>query len=449
MTRRPSLNEIQMIKKNRQIVMLGSISLLALMGLFSAAWPQSGAGSEAVMAETAQPAGNHTTAFTEEQVVEAALHFSKRVHSLSSNTDIAGQRLKSSGWIDNPELRISDVSTRYYTDEFEELEVGLRLRLPKLGQLGEEKQQARVDLWDYKVEEIRYRQEFIAKVRKEFADVLLFDQLAELAQKKATKADERVYVIEQLVGQGSRTVINLAKAKMWRAETQNDLARAQQNQNLGRRELAKRSGIAANALLLQDELPEVTLNLDELMDIAVQNRPEIEFVQHRIELARQQKQFEYLKLIPWFNFVEVSYHTEKPGDEDWGEFKAGINLPIFDWNLGNIKATQLAVENKEDEAEAVKEMIEEEVSSAYLIYKDLLLDWTNYRSSSEELLATAMAVLNSEKQHDILMSDDLAELEWTIYDMQSSLAEKRHELAHALFDLYFALGIKDHGKLLE
>ncbi|MBN1558706.1 TolC family protein [candidate division KSB1 bacterium] len=436
MSRLSSADEIQTRKKSRQIILAAIISLQMLMGLSGTAASQSDTGPEAA-------------AVTEEQVIEAALKLSKRLHSLANNADIASQRLKSTGWMKNPELRISEISTKYYTDEFEELEVGLRFRLPQLGQLGEEKQQAQVDLWDYKVEEIRYRQETICQVRKKFADVLMFDQLAELAQKKAAKADERVYVIEQLVGQGSRSVINLAKAKMWRAETQNDLARVRQNQKLARRELAKRSGIAVNALLLPEELPEVTLNLDELVAIAVQNRPEIEYVQHRIALARQQKQFEYLKLIPWFNFVEVSYHAEKPGNEDWGEFRAGINLPLFDWNLGNIKATQLAMENKEDEAEAVKEMIEDEISSAYIIYRDLLLDWTNYRSSSAELLATARAVLDTEKQHDILMSDDLAELEWTVYDMQSSLAEKRHELAHTLFDLYFALGIQDHGKLLK
>ena len=45
------------------------------------------------------------------------------------------------------------------------MRIGLRWRFPKLGELSEDRQQAEVDLWERKVEEIRYRQELIARVR--------------------------------------------------------------------------------------------------------------------------------------------------------------------------------------------------------------------------------------------------------------------------------------------
>ncbi|MCI0493777.1 TolC family protein, partial [candidate division KSB1 bacterium] len=254
---------------------------------------------------------NVESALTEQQVIELALKYSRKLQSLGTNVAIANYRLNSSGWIANPELRISDVSTRYYTEEFDELRVGLRFRLPRLGELGEEKQQARVDLWDRKVEEIRYRQEFIARVRKDYANVLMYDQLAELAQKRVAKADERIRIIEQLVKLGSRSVVYFTKAKMWNAESKNDLSRALQNQGLARRKLAKRTSIAENAPLILEELPEVTQDLDELIKLAFEKRPEIQLVQQRIELANKQQKFEYLKLVPWFNFIELSYHAEK------------------------------------------------------------------------------------------------------------------------------------------
>ncbi|RPH95668.1 MAG: TolC family protein, partial [Calditrichaeota bacterium] len=323
-----------------------------------------------------------STAMTEDQVIAAAIKSSRQLRALSTHAEIATYRLKSSGMIENPELRISDVSTRYYTDEFDELRVGLRFRLPKLGELSERKQQARVDLGQVKVDEIRYRQEMIAQVRKDLADVLLADQLVELAQKKSAKADERLHIIEQLVDQGERSIINMTKAKIWCAESKNDLARARQNQKLARQALAKQTGIDATALFIHNELPQLTKDLDALINVALDLRPELEFVGHQIELARQQKQFETLKLIPWFNFVEISYHSEKPGDEDWGEFITGINLPLFDWNLGNIKATQLAVKNQEAESAAAKELIEQEVRAAHLVFQDLWLDWTTFRASA-------------------------------------------------------------------
>lgn len=38
--------------------------------------------------------------------------------------------------------------------------------------------------------------------------------------------------------------------------------------------------------------------------------------------------------------------------------------------------------------------------------------------------------------------------EWTIFDTQKLLAEKRRELAHALADLYYAIGIEELEQLL-
>ncbi|HEX9974076.1 MAG TPA: TolC family protein, partial [bacterium] len=286
------------------------------------------------------------------------------------------------------------------------------------------------------------------RVRKDYTNVLMFDQLAELAQKRAAKADERIRIIEQLVELGNRSVVYFTKAKMWHAESKNDLARAIQNQGLARRKLAKRTSIAESAPLILEELPEVTQDLDELIKLAFENRPEIELVQQRIELANKQQKFEYLKLIPWLNFVDVSYHVEKDRYRDWGEFMAGINLPIFNWNLGNIKATHLAVKKKADESEAIKESIEEEVRSAYIIYKDLLLDWKNFKSSAEELISSAAAVVNEAKQHETLMPDEVVEMEWTIIDTQKLLTEKRQNVAHALIDLYFAIGIEGHEQLV-
>jgi outer membrane protein TolC len=312
-----------------------------------------------------------------------------------------------------------------------------------LGELGEQKQQSRVDLWQIQVDEIRFRQEMIAAVRKALADVLLADVLADLGQKKAAKADERLRIIEQLVDQGERSIINLSKAKIWRAETQNELVRARQNQRLTRQELSQQTGIDQTALIIQDELPQLNVDLDALINLALELRPELELVSRQIELARQQKQFETLKLIPWFNFVEVSYHSEQPGDEDWGEFTTGINLPLFDWNLGNIRATQLAVKSHEVESEAAKELIVQEVHSAFLVHQDLWLDYTTFRATADEFVLSTTDVIDQARLHKTLMADDVVDLECAIYDTQILLAEKRREVAHALFDLYLALGIEE------
>ncbi|MBN1350110.1 TolC family protein [candidate division KSB1 bacterium] len=295
------------------------------------------------------------SALTERQAIEYALKHSRSLQALTNNVDVANYRLQSSGSIRNPELRISDVSTHYYTEEFDELRAGVRWRLPKLGEPGKEKQQARVELWDRKVRENRFRLELIARTRKDFAGVLMYDQLAELLQQQVIKENKRSRIVEQLVALGTRSVVNFARAKIKHAESQNECARVLQNRRMARQLLAERTGIAENMALLAEDLPEVSAELDSLIQLAFSNRPEIELVQQRIELANRQKNFEYLKIIPWFSFIEISYHLEKERYKDWGELTAGINLPIFNWNRGNTKAAGLAAKNTQAESDAIRE----------------------------------------------------------------------------------------------
>ena len=188
------------------------------------------------------------------------------------------------------------------------------------------------------------------------------------------------------MGLGDRSVVYYTKAKMWYAEAKNDYTRAVQKQSLIRRELAKRSGISENAAFVMEDLPVVDRDVEDLIKLAVQNRPEIELVQQRIELAVSQNKYERLKRIPWPNFVEMSYHAEEYRHKDWGEIMMGINLPIINRNNGNIEATDLAVKMKEGELDAIRESIEDEVRLAFTVYQDFLLDWNNFKSYSTELI---------------------------------------------------------------
>ena len=383
-------------------------------------------------------------AFTESQIVQLALKYSPTIQSLGTSVKIAEYRLKSSGRIRNPELRISDVSTRYYTDEFDKLRTGLRWRLPQPGELGEEKQQARVEYWEKQVDANRNRRQFIAGIRKDFADVLMYDRLAELEQQRLTKEAERVSIIKALFKVGNRTVVQFLKAKMQHMESQNDLDRTLKNRQTARRKLAGLTHIKEDSRFAADDLPEIPDELASLITLAVQNRPEIELVKQRSELANKKKKTEYMKLIPWPNFIEISYHMEKAGDRNWGEFMTGINLPLFDWNGGNIKASNLVVEKRAHEIKAAMESLENEVRSAYLNYKDRLIEMKNFCSSAGQLISYADTLTQEANQHGILMADEILEIELTVIDTEKLLAEKRRNLSCALADLYNALGVEGY-----
>jgi len=435
--------------KYRKIQRIKYFSLFILINcllVFPAPFSIKGQGS-LLPVENKYISSNTGPVLSEQDVVDAALEYSRKLKSFKTNVEIAEYRYESSGWINNPVLRIRDVSTRYISEEFDELEAGLRWSFPELGELGERKQRAAVNMWERKVRRIRYQQQLTARIRRNYATVLMYDQQAELAHERILKENERISKIESLVDLGNRSIVYFTKAKMWHAEAKNDYTRLIQKQSLERRQLSNRSGIPENAELILAGLPEIKQDLDELIKLAVINRPEFNLVKQRINLAVKQNNYERLKRIPWPTFTEFSYHAEKYPHEDWGEFRIGIRLPIFNWNSGNIKATDLAVKKKEDESDAIRESIEEEIRLAYSAYKDILLDWKNFQAYADELIANAQTVIDQAKEHEVLMPDEVMEMELTIIETKKLLSEKRRDLAHALFDLYYVIGIEKHEQL--
>lgn len=386
--------------------------------------------------------------WNEDELISRALEYNQKLQFLNTNVEIADHRLQSSGWIENPEFRLSRRHDRYAdVDEFDVWRYGVRWDVPKLGEPGEDRQKARVELWERTVEEIRYRHALIAKVRRDYANVIRHDKLVELAERRVQIEDARIRIIEQMVKIGDRSIVYYTKAKMWHAESKNDYARAVQSQTQARRSLAKRTGLDPEINIIENDLPEVTLELDELLEIAYQNRPEIRLVEEKTKLALKQNRYELLKLLPWINFIEFTQNRDKQKRYDWKEFKVGIELPVFNWNLGNIKATNLAVKKKEAQSDAIRETIEEEVSSAYTVYEDLLLEWNHFKKDAQTLISEASEVCKEAKQHQALMSDEVYEMELTIIETKELLAEKRQNLAYALVDLCYEIGIQDYNQL--
>lgn len=408
----------------------------------------------ALQTAMARPAGiriavdsTTVTPVSVDSLIQLAVINSRKLWSLNTNVEIAQHELNASGWFPNPEFRLSDVNTRYFAEDYREMQLGLRLRVPDLGELGEDKQQARVRLWEEKFSEIRYRQELVAKVRRDIADVVLQDKLAELTEKKVQLLDQRIATIEQMIQTGGRSIVYFTKAKMMFAQAKNDDARAIQNQSAARRQLVKRTDIELDTPIEDCELIEVNLSLDELNHLATNLRPETELVDQQIKLAEKRNRLEWMKLFPWVNFVEMSYHREKKLKKDWGEFKMGIELPLFNWNVGNIKAANLAVKKREAKLEAVQETLDEEVRTAYMVYEDLLLDWKTFKQDADVLIKEAAHVVEQAWIYETLRPDEVLEMEMTIIETQQILAEKKHALTYALIDLCYATGAESPEQL--
>ncbi|MBU1064036.1 hypothetical protein KKC74_04415, partial [bacterium] len=65
------------------------------------------------------------------------------------------------------------------------------------------------------------------------------------------------------------------------------------------------------------------------------------------------------------------------------------------------------------------------------------------------LISEAEKVVQNAHQHQTLLPDEVLEMELTIVDTQRLLAQKRQDLAYALIDLCYTLGLEDYGTLTE
>ncbi|MCD6204071.1 MAG: TolC family protein, partial [Candidatus Marinimicrobia bacterium] len=289
---------------------------------------------------------------TEEQLIAMALMNSYKLQSMQTNIDIAEYRYRSSGRLDNPELRYRDISLSEREKKYKDQQIGLRFSIPKPGELKEERQGSKVRLWDKKVDKERYQQKLAARIRRDVADIIMYDQLLDLAAKRVAIEDRRIEIVEKMVEIGQRSVVYFTKAKMWHAESKNDYARAKQYRIQARSKLSKHTGVDPDVAIMWPEIPEISCDLADLITIALQNRPEIERLNQRIELAGYQNRLERLKVLPWFNYIEMNYHFEREQRVDWLELMMGISIPLLDWNHGNRQATDLAIRKKELEYNA-------------------------------------------------------------------------------------------------
>jgi outer membrane protein TolC len=276
----------------------------------------------------------------------------------------------------------------------------------------------------------------------------MLDQLVEIANKRIAIETKRLDIIGKLVELGNRSVVYQTKARIKHSESKNEYNRVILKQKQARQDLSKFAGTSENRLVSNNELPEVALTLDEVISIALEKRPEKILIEQKKKLSADQYKFEHNRLLPLPSFVDMSYHFEDE-DKNWTELMVGIKIPIFNWNLGNIRATGLAVKKEESQLEALNERIENEVTVAYNAYSDNLIDFKNFENDSKELNINVESIVSKTEEHDIFQPDEVLELELSSIESQKSLCEKRNYLYHSLIELCFAMGIENPNELFK
>jgi len=351
------------------------------------------------------------------------------------------------GDINNPELRVQDLSSTYFSEEENrQLQVGLRWQPPALGELGLEAQEETVALSERTVQFRNRRVELAAEVRLTFAETIMRKAALEIAVRQSDLEGKRLEVIENLVSLGERRLLEQIKARKRLRTTQSEAAKIRQLYLNNRTKLTALTGSEAAPADLPDNPPLLELDLDCLRETARKHRPESALTAQQAELAVRRRRVERGKLAPWISFVEVDQHFESD-DEDWQELRLGLQLPLFNWNSGKRQAAALAVAQTDQDAAAVAEAIDGELAAAVADYRLAVAEWRSMQSEKAEFLPRINHLIEAAHRQGTLPADEVIDLELAALEIQMVLLESGHEVTKAAIALCAAVGVEHWDEL--
>ena len=297
-------------------------------------------------------------------------------------------------------------------------------------------------------------------IRLLYYQALAAERLVLLRGNLAGIAGEAVEVSEQLfnVGQADQPDLLAAQVEAQRAELALLSARNEQEQIW--RQLAAAVGVPSLPLTplagsLDDSVPQ--FDFDSLLEGLLRESPEIKVAEARIARAEQALKRARAEWIPNIvvrgglrNNRELLELGGKPVGLE-GFVEAGVRIPVFNRNQGNVEAAQAELEQAQLEVERVKLSLRARLAAAYRRYLDLsalVLKYRNemlpraqhayylYFSRYQEMAAAYPQVLIAQRTLFQLQVDYVAALE----NLWRSLAEIRGFLLTNGLDPIPALG---------
>ena len=415
------------------------VLVMCLAGLLTCI-PVSGTGPQ----ESAQTESGRTgDVLRVDDAIRLALDRSRNLEYLETDVAIAEYRRESAGTLENPELRIENSMDRSGANHDDEYRVGFRWQPPRYGELSEDRLDEAVTASEERIDAVRFRHELINRIRKAHAEVLMNDGLAELAGIRLDLETKRLGIVGEMVALGRRSIVYETKARMWVAETRHEYAQSQRRRRSARRDLAQMTGKPEDLLVAAEDVPVVLQDVDALVEMALQCRPEVELANLQTDRAIHRSRIERYKLVPRVTFMDLSYAYEENRD-DRMEVRMGIELPLFRWKTDYIEARELAVKRREIESSAVREQIRDEIHEMYEIYMDRLTDWQSFNADVARMIEETERVIRTANENPVLAPDEVLELDLVLVETRRILAEKRFRLSEALADLYLAMGVDNY-----
>ncbi|MBC7362722.1 MAG: TolC family protein [Candidatus Aminicenantes bacterium] len=286
------------------------------------------------------------------------------------------------------------------------------------------------------------RQETVFNVKKAFYGYLLARKFLEVAQESIDLAERHLANVKNLYEVGMATKFDLLRAEVQLANLKPQLIRARNGLEMAELALKNLLGLDLNQPIeIKGELAfqDVQLSLDEAVQKALINRPELHQLRYQRQMAGEMFKLARANDLPslaiggTLNYWSNNLNFRKNNWENYYTISLVLNIPIFNGFANQAQAAQAKALARELEysLKGVTESIKLEVQQAILSYqqaKEALLSQEKNVEQAQE--AVRLAELN--------FSEGLATT-LDVTSAQVALSQARTNYAQALYDCLVAL----------
>ena len=293
-----------------------------------------------------------------DQALEMALRNSFQIQSVAAQVDVATGEKEAAGQIDNPELRLRNVEIDKITEGKPTMEIAARFALPRPGVRGARINRTELAVVNAKADlerntvllrsNIKKRCAVLASVQKE---IVFLKQNVEIGHARQKFAAERLAL-------GAATTMDLSLAQLSAAEAEDLVHRSTANRAKLIAQLKQLMGLAPSQKMEIRFVPRAksvstTEEMQVLVTKALGSRADLRMAAAKVAMAKEDAWVAKAKRWPWIRFAEIGYGIERPAEPLAFRVAVAIEVPVFNWNGGEIAARKAAIKRHEIEERRV------------------------------------------------------------------------------------------------
>jgi outer membrane protein TolC len=210
-----------------------------------------------------------------------------------------------------------------------------------------------------------------SETRKAYYEAVAADQTVHYMQQVKQAADAGAELAERMLKAGNFNKLEQAREKSFYAESQLNLARAEQRQTRARENLTRLLGLAKTSYTLPDRLPDLPKTAEGLNNLEQQAMTQRLDIQETVLNTEQlAKNLGLSKTTRFINVLDIgAVHNTFNDQPNENGYEVSLELPLFDWGDAKVAKAEAIYMQAIHRAEQVAINARSEVREAYATYR--------------------------------------------------------------------------------